>query len=179
VIPFIQEALDDQEIGGQTIVTSQSLPSLRWLEPGTIGDALGRPGGGGGGGGARGEPAPGLHGHGLDSVQVGDLTLQPGEVANRIPAGADITFDVSFTNQGEHDERDVAVRVRIRGAGEPITVSKRVDQTTAGQQAEVSVPLGQAPPIGTPVTIEVEVAGVPGEEKLDNNTSSYTAIFTR
>jgi len=43
----------------------------------------------------------------------------------------------------------------------------------------VSIPLAQAPPIGTPVTIEVSVARVPGEEKVDNNRQSYTAIFTR
>ena len=32
---------------------------------------------------------------------------------------------------------------------------------------------------GTPVRIEVSVARVPGEEKVDNNRQSYTAIFTR
>ena len=51
--------------------------------------------------------------------------------------------------------------------------------TSAGANAEATIPLTSAPPIGTPVTIEVSVARVPGEEKVDNNRQSYTAIFTR
>jgi hypothetical protein len=54
-----------------------------------------------------------------------------------------------------------------------------VAQTKAGSNAEATVPLQSTPPIGTPVTIEVEVARVPGEEKVDNNKQTYIAIFTR
>ena len=35
------------------------------------------------------------------------------------------------------------------------------------------------PPIGTPVTIKVQVVGVPGEKNLTNNKATYTAIFQR
>ena len=41
------------------------------------------------------------------------------------------------------------------------------------------MPLGTAPPIGTPVRVTVTVAKVPGEVKTDNNTQTYTVIFTR
>jgi hypothetical protein len=72
------------------------------------------------------------------------------------------------------------VRVRIRGSGtRTISASRRVEATEPGSNATASVPLPQAPPIGTPVTIEVVVDKVPGEEKTDNNRQSYTAIFTR
>jgi hypothetical protein len=177
VLPLIQEALADKEIGGQTAQDSQFLPSLEWLDANFVADRLGAEGGGN----TRksGEVAPGLHGHGLVSVSAGDVTLQPGETANRIPASSNLAFDVTFANQGENDEADVNVAVRIEGDGERISARKRVDQTKAGTNAEVSVPLTQAPPIGTPVTIEVEVGKVPGEEKTDNNTQTYTAIFTR
>ena len=103
-------------------------------------------------------------------MAVGDLTLEPGETANRIPASSNITFDVVFQNQGENDEQDVTVQIRIEGDGEQISARKRVEQTKAGAQVEVAVPLAQAPPIGTPVTITSTVAKVPGEEKTDNNT---------
>ena len=183
VMPFVKEALAEREIGGQRLADSQFLPNLGWLAPDTVGERLDVSGGGGGGGGGgdRGEPAPGLHGHGIVSVAVGDQALEPGETANRIPAGADTAFTVTFANQGENDETDVNVRVRIRpsGGGRPITVQKRVPKTTAGANTEVAIPLGQAPPIGDPATIEVLVAGVPGEEKTDNNRQTYTAIFTR
>jgi hypothetical protein len=181
VIPFIQETLRDKEIGGQELTDSQFLPDLAWLQPATVGERLGAEGGGGGGSGTAGdeEPAPGLHGHGLVSVAVGDTTLQPGETANRIPAGSDLAFRVTVANQGDNEERNVPVQVRIRGDGQPITKRVRIDQTSPGTNAEVVVPLDQAPPIGTPVTIEVSVGRVPGEEKLDNNRQSYSAIFTR
>ena len=67
------------------------------------------------GGGTNGrEPAPGLHGTGIDSVQVGDQTLTP-DAANRIAYGADTEFTVNFTNQGENDEIDIVVVLRIEG----------------------------------------------------------------
>jgi hypothetical protein len=180
VIPFIQQVLDDKEIGGQDIADSQFLPNLTWLDPAQVGDRLGAAAGGGGGGGTDEEPAPGLHGHGLVSTAVGDTTLQPGETANRIPAGSDLAFTVTVANQGENEEQDVNVSIRIRGdSGRPITARRRIDQTTPGANAEVTIPLGTAPPIGTPVTIDVSVGRVPGEEKVDNNRQSYTAIFTR
>ena len=177
VIPFIQQTLDEKEIGGQDLADSQFLPNLEWLGPDTVSDRLGS---GGGGGAPAGEPAPGLHGHGLVSTAVGDVTLEPGETANRIPAGSDLAFTVTVANQGENDEADVDVSVRIRGDGtRPISARRTIDATSAGTNAEVTIPLTQAPPIGTPVTIEVSVARVPGEETADNNRQSYTAIFTR
>jgi hypothetical protein len=179
VIPFIQEALDAKEIGGQDLADSQFLPNLTWLQPDQVADRLGAQGGGGAAATDE-EPAPGLHGHGLVSVAVGDTTLQPGETANRIPAGSDIAFTVTVANQGENEEQNVNVSVRIRGdGGRPLTARRRIDQTTPGANAEVTIPLTQAPPIGTPVTIDISVGKVPGEEKVDNNRQSYTAIFTR
>jgi hypothetical protein len=72
------------------------------------------------------------------------------------------------------------VRVRVAGSGAPITVTKRVDQTThGGANLQVQVPLGQAPPIGAPVRVTVTILPVPGEMKTDNNTATYTVIFTR
>ena len=176
VRPFIGEVLDEREIGGQEIGDTQFLPNLAWLDPETVADRLGAASDAGGGAG--GEPAPGLHGHGLESVTVGDLTLTP-DGTNRIPAGADLAFDITFANQGENEEADVPVTVTIAGSGDELTARKRVDATQPGSNATVSIPLAEAPPIGTAVTIEVTVGKVPGEEKTDNNTQEYPAIFTR
>ena len=181
VIPFIQQALKDKDVAGQDIADSQFLPNLTWLQPTTVAERIDAPAGSSSSGsGDDAEVAPGLHGHGLVSTAVGDTTLQPGETANRIPAGSDIAFKVTFANQGENEERNVNVQVRIRGGGtKTITARRRVPSTKAGANAEATIPLTSAPPIGTPVTIEVSVAKVPGEEKVDNNRQSYTAIFTR
>jgi hypothetical protein len=176
VLPLVQETLAEKDIVEET-QDSQFLPSIEWLDSGFVADRIGAEGGGTSR--PTGEPAPGLHGHGLVSVGVGDLTLEPGQTANRIPAGSNVAFDVTFANQGDNEEADVNVAVRIEGDGQRISARKRVDSTQPGTNAEVSIPLSQAPPIGTPVTIEVEVGRVPGEEKLDNNSQTYTAIFTR
>lgn len=180
VTPFVGEALADQEIE-ERVATSRVVTSLSWLNPATVADEIG--------GQASNEDAentsddeaaPGLHGHGLVSTSVGDLTLQPGGTPNRIPASGNPTFTVTFANQGDNNEENVRVRVSVKPqTGREISATKTVDQTTAGTEATVEVPLGQAPPIGTPATITVEVLKVPGEEKVDNNKQEYTALFTR
>jgi hypothetical protein len=175
VAPLIKEELDANDITGQTIAGSKFLPNLGWLNPDTVAARIG----GTGSSGNKTATTPGPHGHGLVSVAVGDVTLQPQPAVNRIPAGSDTTFLVTFQNQGASDETDVKVTVRISGAGSPIVVNKTVPQTVAGANAEVEIPLGQSPPIGTPVTIKVTVNKVPGEQKTDNNTADYTALFTR
>lgn len=173
VAPFIQQALDSNGIGGQTIASSQSLPDIRWLSPAYVAQQLEVPGGAGRdqGGGAVG---PGSHGHALTSVSVNGVTLQPS--TNRI-SGSSPTFDVKFANQGENDEFNVKVSVTISGAGKPIRAQRTVDTTKAGSSAEATIRLSSSPPTGQPVTITVSIGKVPGEKKTDNNTQSYTAIF--
>jgi hypothetical protein len=174
VAPLIKQELDKNGVTGQTIASSKFLPNLGWLNPGTVAARIG-----GQGGGANQATTPGPHGHGLISTGVGSVTLQPSPAVNRVPAGTDTTFTVTFQNQGASDENDVKVSVKIVGAAKPITVNKTVPQTKAGAQAVVNIPLGQAPPIGTPVTVHVTIAKVPGEQKTDNNKGTYTVLFTR
>jgi hypothetical protein len=173
VAPLIKQTLDEKGVTGQRIADSQFMTDISWLSPNTVADRLGSD--------AAAEsqtPAPGLHGHGLTSVAVGDNTLQPSPVVNRVPASSNVTFRISFQNQGENDERNVRVTVTVRGAGRTITVRKTVAQTKAGSPAQVDIPLAQAPPVGT-ATVEVVVAAVRGEQKTDNNRQRYTVIFTR
>jgi len=176
----IEEILDKEEIGGQTIQRSNFQQNLGWLAPDIVARRIGSEAGRGAGGGATGDPAPGTHGHGLVSATVGDKALEPGGASNRLTASSTLAFKVVIANQGENIETDVRVRVRIGGPGvKTISAQKTVDQTRPGTNAEVSVPLGQAPPIGEPVTITIEVRAVPGEGKTDNNSQTYTALFER
>lgn len=176
VIPYVKQALDANGIGGQEIATSNFLPNLGWLNPDSVASRLNARLGGRS---PTGTPAPGTHGHGLTSVAVGGITLQPSPAVNRIPSGAGLTFDVKFANQGQNDEIDVRVIVVIKGSGTPITLRKTLNQTKATTPAEASIPLGTAPPIGAPVTITAQIVGVPGEKNLTNNKQTYTAIFQR
>jgi hypothetical protein len=174
--PLIKSALDDAEIGGQKIATSQFLPGVEWLSEQTVASQLDQQLTGGTKG-QTGEPAPGLHGTGLESVTVGETRLQP-DAPNRIPASADTAFVVRFTNQGENDEFDVKVTLTVEGGDKPIKVSRTVDTVAKGQTAEASLALGQKPPTGSAVTVKVAVAKVPGEQKTDNNNAEYDVLFT-
>jgi len=176
VAPFIKRALADAEIGGQRVASSRFLPGIEWLSEDTVAAQLGQQLSGGTER-KTGEPAPGLHGTGLDSVTVGDTKLSP-DGANRVPGGADTTFVVRFTNQGENDEFDVKVTLSIEGGDKPIKVSRTIDTVARGATAEASLALGQKPPTGAAVTVNVVVAKVPGEQKTDNNKASYDVLFT-
>jgi hypothetical protein len=173
VAPLIKESLDDNGVTGQRIADSQFIGNVGWLNAPFVATRIGASAGA-----PNQPPAPGLHGHGLTSVSVGDNTLQPNGVVNRVPATGRITFHVVFQNQGDNDENDVRVNVTVRGSGRTITARKTVAQTKAGSEAEVDIPLGQTPPVGT-ATVQVAVAAVRGEGKTDNNRQSYTVIFTR
>lgn len=175
VAPLIKEALDKEGIQGQTISDSQFLDDVAWLSAGTVGGRLGQASDGA----ATGAVAPGLHGHSLDSVAVGAVTLQPDPAPNRMPVGNGVTFTIKFSNGGDNDERNVRVNVTVRSGGKTIASQpKTIRQTKAKTDAEVSIPLSQTPPAGA-ATVEVSIKGVPGEENTDNNSQTYTVIFER
>jgi hypothetical protein len=178
VVPFITNALEEEEIGGQEISRSPFLASTEWVQPQKVAEVLDQQLTNSGGGG--GEPTgPGLHGSGLDSTNYGDVTLQPG-VSNQLTYEPGTGFVVNFTNQGENDEFDVKVTLRItREGGDPITTSETIPKVAAGESATAELPLDEQPPLDTAVEIRVNVAAVPGEEKTDNNSSRYPALFSR
>jgi hypothetical protein len=176
VVPLIKDGLREGNAGDQPVAASQFLPGVEWLSEAFIADKLGAQAPAGGGGG-RGQPAPGLHGTGLQGVSAGDVTLQPGS-PNRIPASTR-AFAVRFTNQGENDETDVRVVLTIEGGSKPIKAQRTVNLVQKGQTATANLEIDTAPPVGVPVTITAEVRAVPGEKKTDNNKSEYQALFTR
>jgi hypothetical protein len=186
VIPFIKAGFSDAGIGGQTIAASRFLKEISWVSPPYVASRLGQQlssdagSGNGSDDGARdpNEPTgPGLHGTGLDATSYGSVTLQPG-TSNRLTYVEGQPFTVAFTNQGENDEFNVKVTLRIRPqSGNAITLNKTVPQIAQGEKATVELPLNRQPPFGAAVTIEVEVAKVPGEKTSDNNKSSYPTLF--
>jgi hypothetical protein len=178
VIPFIKEALTKGDVSGQTIQQSQFLRDVSWQSPQFVAQKLGQQLSGGGT--PRNQPTgPGLHGTGLDATSYGNTTLQPG-VTNRLTYVAGQAFTVSFTNQGDNDEFNVKVSLEIsRASGTPITITRTVQKVAQGEKATVTLPLNRTPPVDTAVTINVNVAPVPGEKKTDNNKSSYPTLFVK
>jgi hypothetical protein len=175
VKPFITEAFADHDLGEPQTPDSVFLPDVQWLDAAFVRKQLT----GKGAGKTTNEPAPGTHGHGLLGVAIGTTNLVP-DTTNRVPASSNPVVNVKFANQGENDEFDVNVKVSISGGtGDPINVQKSVDQTASGSgEITVQVPLGKAPPVGTPVRVTVEIVKVPGEVNTDNNSATYTVIFS-
>ncbi len=180
VHPITRDALKEADISADPLTTSRFLKDLGWLDPPKVADALGtRLSEGGENRDANEEPAPGLHGTGLQSVAVGETTLQPAGVANRVSIGGDLTFKVTFQNQGENDEFDVEAVVTLQGqSGKPIKGRKKVDQVAQGAEATANVVLPKKPTANEVYEVTVEVKAVPGEEKTDNNKQTYNVLFT-
>src|SRR5205814_4101787 len=113
------------------------LPSINWLRPTSVASELT--------GTATTDSttaAPGLHGTGLVAV-----TAQPSGTAlstsgtTDIRAQKGISFDVQVQNQGQNDEKNVTVQLRITGAGKPISVDQQIGSIAQGATATASVPL--------------------------------------
>ena len=183
VTPLTRATLKDDDVVADPVTTSGFLPSLSWLDPSYVADQLGTRLSNNGSGrqnnnNSKSQPAPGLHGSGLDSTTVDGITLQPDPVANRVPVGGDLNFAVKFTNQGENDEFDIPVVVTLDGgSGKNIVGRKTVDTVVAGATATANITLPRKPTAGEVYTVDVEVKAVPGEEKTDNNKSTYNVLF--
>lgn len=180
VVPNLRDPLEKEEVLAEVqVASSQFLPDIDWLRPGTVADRISRIRGGGGGG-EDGEVAPGLHGNGVNgvTVQPSGQTLAAGG-ALEIRLSESLRFDVSVQNQGENEETDVTVKVSLAGSGKPIVFEERLDSIAAGETKVVQIPVAEPPPTGQPVQVTVEVEPVPGEEKTDNNKLEARAIFTR
>ncbi|HTU16180.1 MAG TPA: CARDB domain-containing protein [Solirubrobacterales bacterium] len=111
------------------------------------------------------------HGTGLDTATIGATTLDAAAPVT-IPAGTDPAVVVSVTNQGDADESDIEVSVSVDG-GTPITST--IDSLAAGETGQATVQITPTPT--GEVTLDVAVAGVDGEQILENNEASYQVIF--
>lgn len=174
VIPKLAEALREQDLADEQLPVSQFLPEVDWLLPQTVADRVGRLGGATA---PDQEAAPGLHGNGLAGVTLGGQALAAGTQPT-IQAGSDLMLSVQVANQGENTETDVNVKITIGQGGDAIRLEKALDSIAAGETKPVEIPITEQPPTGQNVEIKVEVEPVPGEEKTDNNSETYSAIFT-
>lgn len=177
VSPLIREALDDAGLEGTRVGSSRFLPTFGWLDFSQAAERI-NPDAGGAGTTPTGDPAPGRHGHGLTSTSIGGVALTTSGSPARVDVTSGMALDIKFQNQGENDEANVKVNVKVQPAtGAAYTTSKVVTQTKAGEEASVSIPLTKAPARGSTARITVTVDKVPGEQTLDNNTATYNVFF--
>ena len=132
-------------------------------------------------GAATGGTPTGRHGNGLVSVRAlpSRKVLDADADENVIVATADLAFEVTFENSGEAQEVGVVVRLTIQQSPQAIVRTKTVASIDPGERATVVFrDLGQVVQFTQRIPLRVEVARVPGETNLANNSATYQVLFT-
>jgi len=176
--PLIVQALDEAGISGQTIPTSKSLPGYTWLAPATVAQAIGGTSGGGTTTGGSTCPAGTSCGHGIVSTSIGTSALSD-SASTTVSAKPPVTVTVKVANQGDNVQKNVIVTAKLTSPGQTaISAKKTVNATQPGSETDVAIPLPKVPASGTAATLTVKVDPVAGEKTTDNNTATYTVLFS-
>jgi hypothetical protein len=165
--PDIQKVLKDAGVDGQPLPPGNFMPAnaTDYLDQTTLVTKLNAITG----------TAPttgGTHGLQLDSTTIGGTQLSPDQTTN-LPSDA-TEIDIGVTNSGDSDETGISVNVTIGGA----SLTGQLQSLSAGQSGTIKIPLTTKPSPGTDTTVEVAVRPVPGEQLTDNNTATYTVVFS-
>jgi hypothetical protein len=173
-LPMIERALRNARIAyggtnGLPVDNRQFVPNIQWLNPSYVAAQLR----GTAPASSNTKPAPGVHGHELDSCSVGGSTLNTSS-ATSLTGGSAPTLSCTVTNDGQNTETNVVVRASI--AGTAIIGQGIIPQTQAGQTYTVQIPLSSAPPAGT-YSLTVRVERVPGETTITHNAKTFPVTF--
>jgi hypothetical protein len=172
VVPLIQQTLAGNGIQAPAPSGSRFLPNVGWLEPTT---ALARITGQPAGSSQNGQTVTGNHGSALKGVSVGTNILEPEPAINHITGGGNPTFTVQVENSGESPETNVKTDVTVTAGGKQFKASHVLEKTEPGKTVNVEIPVTGIP-LGVASKIQVNIEGVPGENDLENNKSTYLAI---
>jgi hypothetical protein len=114
---------------------------------------------------------PGVHGLGLIGTSVNGTELSA-EATTGVAGEGTPEVEVQVANQGESTENGISVSVSVEGGN---TLKGDISSIEAGETGTALIPLTPAP--SGEVTLEVDVATVPGEQVSENNKASYTVLF--
>lgn len=153
---------------GQPITHGQFVPNSQWLSTSYVAAQLGSVNAK-----KTGKPAPGVHGHRMESVSVNGVALQTG-ASNSVAASPPPTFICTFGNDGQNTETNVVVRVTVQGTS--VSGQAVVPRTTPGGTYTAHVTLKSSPPVGS-YTVSATVERVPGETVITHNTLSFPVTF--
>jgi hypothetical protein len=123
----------------------------------------------------------GLHGSELVSVVVNPgATALSTATATTVKVSADLAFAATVEDSGNFQENGVVVHLTIT-AGK--TTIKRTDTIqTIAPKTQQTVSFGNfnlpTAAFGNQATVKVDVAPVPGETNVSNNSAAYTVFFT-
>jgi hypothetical protein len=165
--PEIDGVLSKNGIEGDDVPKSVFLADeTRWLDEGEVSAALGSVSGSNSS-----SSTSGVHGLGLIGTALNGTELSPESTTSVVGEGTP-EVEVEVENQGESTENGIKVSVTVSGG---TTLSGTIDTIAAGESSTVSIPLTPAPK--GEVTLEVDVATVPGEKVSENNEASYSVVL--
>jgi hypothetical protein len=182
--PLIDQALEDKDVSGAEVRAPRTITDPTVLDPVTVAAALGGGGTGSSGGSSSGPVRsrenetptdPNVtHGTNLVGTSFGDTTLAAG-------TPADVTgrsLSVQVQNSGGADETNIEVGATFTpSGGTAVSTKKSVSSIGQGETATVQLQLPATVKAGQSGELVITVGGVPGEEKLDNNTATYTVTI--
>ncbi len=171
-----EQVMKDEGVAGVPVPGLDFLVNPELLTADSLTELVKRAQGGGGEGGE----VTGLHGNGIDGVEVTPpaegQSLSVDE-ENTIVASDQLAIKVLVTNSGDFQETKVQVTLTI-AFPEPIKKQQTIDAIGAGDTKTVTFSSFTNIDFGRPVTLKVAVKPVPGETNTDNNSVEYPVIFT-
>lgn len=168
--PEIAGAVNAAGVRFSPLNGQQFVPDVQWVLPSYIAQTLHV---GGSSSSSSTKPAPGVHGHKLNSVSVNGTVLTPGGTAT-LPASPPATFTLNFTNTGQNQEHNIVCKVTVNGTG--VTGQAVVPHDSPGQTSTCNVKLSASPPTGTQ-SVLAQIERVPGEGSVVRNQQSFTITF--
>jgi hypothetical protein len=119
----------------------------------------------------------GIHGLALLSTTINKTPLTAG-AENTVSLGDGAPqIKIEVENQGDQEENEVIVSYSLTGGLVSLEGEGEIPTLDAGGFEELTLGLEEAPETDVPLTLEVEVLPVPGEESADNNAATYTVTF--
>jgi CARDB protein len=169
------QTLKSQNVTGVTVPRSRFLTNAELVGP----DSMVRLFQALHGSGGTGSVSPGKHGNGVAGTKVLPAgTELSTSTPTTIKSSTELAFVVTVENSGDSQEINVPVTLTISGGSKPIVKHKTIDLISPGQQKAVTFENFADLPFGPQATVKVQVAPVPGEVFLGNNTAQYPVFFS-
>jgi CARDB len=166
--PEITQVLKEEGVDGQPLPPGNFMPAnaTDYLDQTTLITKLGAITG------STTATTGGTHGLQLDSTTIGGVQLSPDQTTT-VPSDA-TEIDIGVTNSGESDESDISVEVTIAGN----SFTGQLQSLSAGQAGTIKIPLTTKPTPGADTEVDVLVKPVANEALTENNTATYTVVFS-
>ena len=131
-------------------------------------------------GASTGGTAGGLHGTGIESVTAQPQGLVLSQTAdNKVIATTSLAFEVAVKDTGDNLEGKIPVTLTIQRQGTPIKQTQTIEVINPGQTVKVAFHnIDATGLLGSRVTLKVDVAPVPNEAKINNNSYQYPVVFS-